>query len=105
MRDRHLTLVYEATGAPGGARLALVVPRRCGNAVKRNRIRRILKEEARLAPNVRAMPFDMALCWKGPITEEAARHAHREAASLLRKFADGSQCSPKPPSQPSGSTS
>lgn len=99
MRDKHVTLVHGPGGNPPGARLALVVPRRAGNAVKRNRIRRILREEARLAHRIRSMPVDLALCWKGPITDEAAHHARREAALLLQKFADGSQCSPKPPSR------
>jgi ribonuclease P protein component len=99
MRDKHVTLVFAPGGDPFGARMALVVPRRAGIAVKRNRIRRILREEARLAHQVRAMPYDLALCWKGPIADGAARHARREAALLLQKFADGSQCSPKPPSR------
>ena len=70
----------------GPARLAVLVPRRFGGAVKRNRIRRILREEARLAPNVQPLPLDLVLIWRGAIGPDAAQKAHSQAARLLQKL-------------------
>ena len=88
LRGDHTALVYAGRDGGAGARLALVVPRRTGNAVKRNRIRRIFREEARLATRVRPLPYDLALCWKGPIEPGSGAQAHAEARRLLGKLAD-----------------
>lgn len=39
----HYTLIY-APNSLGSPRLGLVVGKRCGNAIKRNRIKRVLRE-------------------------------------------------------------
>lgn len=90
LRDKHVSLVIAPRGGAPGPRLALVVPRRSGNAVKRNRIRRILREQARLAAPIRNLPYDLALCWKGPILPGSDHIAFCEARSLLEKFANRS---------------
>ena len=86
IHGRRVNLLYVRRDDGGGPRLAVLVPRRCGNAVKRNRIRRILKEEARLCGTIRERSCDVVLFWKDTIGPLSDRDAHSEARTLLRRL-------------------
>jgi ribonuclease P protein component len=86
IHGRRMNLLYMGRDGGGGPRLAVIVPRRCGNAVKRNRIRRILREEARLCGSIRDCSCDVVLFWKEAIKPNSGRDAHIEARTLLRRL-------------------
>jgi ribonuclease P protein component len=83
INGRHVGLAFLKRENDGGARLAVLAPRRAGGAVNRNRIRRILREQARLSTGFQHMPLDIVLYWKGDLSPETRRLARSETSKLL----------------------
>jgi ribonuclease P protein component len=83
INGRHVGLAYLKRENDGGARLAVLAPKRAGGAVNRNRIRRILREQARLSTGFQTMPLDIVLYWKGDLSPETRQQARSETRKLL----------------------
>mgnify|MGYP001325817812 CR=1 FL=1 len=83
-----MSIVYMRREGGQGLRLAVITPKRTGNAVRRNRIRRILREEFRLERRIADARIDAVVLWKAPIADQnaSAGAAHREARGLLEKI-------------------
>lgn len=84
VHSRHVGLAYLPriqTGA--NACLAVITPKRAGNAVKRNSVRRVMREQARLSTGFQSLPLDIVLFWKGDITPDSRKQARSETAKLL----------------------
>lgn len=78
-RGKAVTVAHRAGGE--GVRVAVVTPKRLGNAVRRNRLRRVLREHLR--QNVPGLAgVDLALLCRRPI----GRGAEREALADLSAF-------------------
>jgi ribonuclease P protein component len=58
---RHFTLLVAAQAVPGPARLGLVVARKIGNAVRRNRVKRLCRECFRTLPNLVPPGIDLVV--------------------------------------------
>ena len=56
-----ILFVYSRSQAEGGIRLGLTVSRKMGNAVARNRIKRVVREYFRLQQNVFESPLDIVV--------------------------------------------
>ncbi len=76
----------------GAPRLGLAVAiRTAGNAVARNRVRRIVKESFRLAQH--ALPaIDCVVAARAPVKDAPARDLHASLGSLWQKVA--ARCAP-----------
>ncbi|HEY4015346.1 MAG TPA: ribonuclease P protein component [Polyangiaceae bacterium] len=57
----HFTLLVAAQGQPAKARLGLVVARRIGSAVRRNRVKRLCRECFRLWPELLPAGVDLVV--------------------------------------------
>ena len=88
LNGKSMSLMYLRREADEGPRVAVVAPKRTGNAVRRNKIRRILKEEFRLERRLAEAPIDVVLMWRGVILDPAvaAAAAHEETSRLLGKI-------------------
>lgn len=88
LNGKSMSLMYLRREAGEGSRVAIVAPKRTGNAVRRNRVRRILKEEFRLERRLADAPIDVVLMWRAVISDPvvAAAAAHEEASRLLGKI-------------------
>ena len=76
--DRYFILAYQPNRI-GHARIGITITRRVGNAVVRNRIKRIVREFFRMQPVLREKSVDINVIAKKP----AARvHSARASASL-----------------------
>ncbi|MDX8401989.1 MAG: ribonuclease P protein component [Mariprofundaceae bacterium] len=77
----------------GYARLGLAVSRRCGNAVRRNRLKRILRERFRLHP-VRGSGVDVLAIALAPIERESVIRMGRAFERALDRIRN--QAEPRP---------
>ncbi len=79
------------TGGDGSARYGLVVGRKFGGAVVRNRIRRLLREGFRRRRTALPAGHDFLLLPRGPIeglrAHDVARHVGRAASAAVRRYA------------------
>lgn len=83
---KSMNIVFLGRESGGGIRLAVLVPKRTGDAVRRNRVRRILREEFRNFQGLRERPVDIVLFWRRNITPESSAQAHEEAKRLLARL-------------------
>lgn len=84
---RQMSLIWLCGGENGGLRLAILVPKRTGSAVKRNRIRRVLREEIRQARRPTGTATDAVLLWRPAITSETdERQAREEVRRLIKNL-------------------
>lgn len=84
-RGRHLLLVVAPAPAPDVARLGLTVSRKVGNAVVRNRVRRILREAWRLGPGMPVQGADHVIIALPQAANLPLHEAQRELGCLLFK--------------------
>jgi ribonuclease P protein component len=87
---RLLTVVHAATGAQGvqpasGARVGIVVGKRVGNAVTRNRVRRRLREQVRHTWPAIAPAWDLIIIGRPEAAAASSADLGRELAELLRR--------------------
>ena len=86
--DRHL-IVYAVANGVGHPRLGLAVGKRFGNAVRRNRFKRLLREAFRLEQHAMPADFDYVLIPRlGPPAELAdyRQSVRNLAADAARKW-------------------
>ena len=70
VRRHFILLVYARDAAlPGPARLGLVVSKRVGNAVQRNRTKRLIREAFRLSGEVWPADFDFLVIARSSLSE------------------------------------
>lgn len=95
MRTAHFILVVVARAEPGPSRLGLVVSRKVGNAVARNRVKRRVRELFRTTSDLVPAGVDLVVI-AGPgaadtslaaIREEWSGVQHTLAAKALRALA------------------
>jgi ribonuclease P protein component len=80
-RPGHLAVVHVTTErASGAARIAVVASRRVGDAVTRNRAKRLLREAARHLPWREGT--DVVLVARGACGESDLAHVHEEVRRL-----------------------
>ena len=79
MRNAVLRISYLRREDEGPARLGLAVSRRAGNAVVRNRIKRLVREAFRTRPRLFPPGIDVVV---SPADSVAARDLERVASSL-----------------------
>lgn len=89
-RGRFLTLLVAAsppdlTPASKDARIGLTVSRKVGNAVVRNRVRRVLREAWRSLPELPLTGFDHVVIAFPQAAEVGLNEAQQELACLLAK--------------------
>ena len=85
LRGKCVTLIYGP--APGRTpRVAVIVPKRLGSAARRNRVRRVLREEMRQG-RIR-VPRDRSflVLYRKPAGEEHLAEARKELESLLARL-------------------
>jgi len=81
------TLLYKHVPSPDGAvRLAFVVRKKCGNAVFRNRVRRILRHQMYAALGKVKEPRWGMIQFLGTSKEFHAAQLHADTAELLGKL-------------------
>ncbi len=86
----HFTLLLAAQRAPGPSRLGLVVGRRIGGAVQRNRVKRLCRECFRTHPGLVPTGIDLIVIARPGAPEldlEAVRAEWLGVERLLRKRA------------------
>jgi ribonuclease P protein component len=84
----HFTVI--TTRCPSGAsRLGLTVSRKVGSAVKRNRIKRLLREFFRLNRSRFPVPLDIVIIPKRNLPPLSYADVTRELESLLISSTDG----------------
>ncbi len=75
----------EIAPSPQGARLGLVVSRRVGGAVVRNRTKRIVREWYRRTARARLPETDLVVIARAPAAELETAGAWRELSSLVAR--------------------
>ncbi len=83
--SRHLTAIVAAAGETGVTRMAFVVSKKLGGAVRRNRVRRRLREAARHLIGDRCHDRDIIVIAKPGAEEAGYWGLHEQLAELLAK--------------------
>ncbi len=76
---------WQPLAAPAHSRLGVVTARRLGNAVVRNRARRLLRESFRMHQHDFAGPVDLVLVARPSIVGKAFAAVERDFLTTLRK--------------------
>jgi len=94
LNGKHVTLVVgDAKGEE--SRLSVFVPRKLGNPVKRNRVRRVLREFIRTHPNPLMNGKKIIVLCKQPIDDKTLKETGEEIGRLLGRLAgDPKKCRP-----------
>src|SRR5688572_29071418 len=88
VRRHFILLVYAREAAvPGPARLGLVVSKRVGNAVQRNRTKRVIREAFRRSSDVWPADFDFLVIARSTLSELAADAVLAEFRALKQALA------------------
>ena len=98
----HLVLVQRARGDDGPARLGLVTSRKAGTAVRRNGIRRVLREVFRLHPELFARGTDHVVIARDGCPALAFVDAHAEIRAALARRRVGGRPPPPATAGPAG---
>ncbi len=85
VRNRHLTACFTDSGL-AFSRLGLSVGRRVGNAVCRNRVKRILREVFRQEGHLIALPLDIILIPRSYLTGRNLEEMTGSFQHLVRKL-------------------
>jgi ribonuclease P protein component len=96
---RHFVLILAAQAEPRGARLGITASRRIGNAVARNRAKRLVREAFRKTPELWPAGIDLVVIVRKPLGElrlaavveewrGAARNVERRVEKLSRLAPD-----------------
>ncbi len=81
------SLVFKHVASPDGAiRLAFVVRKKCGNAVFRNRVRRILRHQFYASFSAVKEPRWCMLQYLGKSQDFKSAALHTEASEIIRKM-------------------
>ena len=83
--SRHLTAIVAAAGETGVTRMAYVVSKKVGGAVRRNRVRRRLREAARDLLGDRCDDRDIILIAKPGAEKVGYWSLHEQLAELLAR--------------------
>jgi ribonuclease P protein component len=83
----HGCLIANWLGRPaeGGSRLGVISTRKLGNAVLRNRARRLLRESYRLHQQDLAQPVDLVLVARASIVGKRLAEVEKDLLTTLRK--------------------
>ena len=82
--DRYVVLFYRKNNLPYN-RLAYLASKKVGNAVKRNRARRLLKESVRLTNLELPSGYDFIIIARNTITNAKCAEVKRSFESALRR--------------------
>lgn len=85
--SKHFTTV-KCANAQGGRRLGITVTKKTGNAVKRNRIKRLIREFFRLNKALFPVGHDFVIMAKKNIPPLTYRQACRELTELFTRKAN-----------------
>lgn len=87
LRRGAVSAVYLG-GADGAFRLCVIVPKECGNAVRRNRMRRVIRETCRREARDSHIPCSVVMTYRGRIGSGDYAVAAGGAERLLKEIAE-----------------
>jgi ribonuclease P protein component len=94
LNGKLITLIYNDLPA-GNVRYSVFVPRRLGGPVRRNHVRRVLREFVRTHPHPALDGKEIIILCKQPLDSETLKKAGEELGRLLGSLAgDKKQCRP-----------
>ena len=82
--DRYVVLFYRKNNLPYN-RMAYLASKKVGNAVKRNRARRLMKESVRLSNMELPTGYDFIIIARNTITNAKCAEVKRSLESALRR--------------------
>ena len=85
---RHISLIYRES-ADGNTRYVVLVPRRLGGSVRRNRARRVLREFIRTHPHTALNARETIILCKQSVERDSLDKAIKEIGRLLDRMAGG----------------
>lgn len=95
----HFVVVVHDRGDAQPPRLGLVTSRKAGNAVRRNRVRRVVREVFRLHPEVFPVGCDVVVIARESIPPLAFSEARGEICAAFARRRGGGR-DPRPPAPP-----
>lgn len=87
MRTRHFVLLVAARQESGPSRLGIVAARTVGNAVARNRVKRLCRESFRLAPELLPAGVDLVVIAKPGAADLGLRDVQAEWSGAAPRLA------------------
>jgi len=85
LRGRNVTIIFNHRPAGAGS-LAVIVPRRLGGAVRRNRVRRAIRENLRQNPHPAIYGKNLIVLYNKPAGNEFLADAIDELRALLDRL-------------------